>query len=219
VNRRALPWIVLAVALAATGGVVAFRSCSGEGAGSSAGSIEADVIVLQEILGSDPARTVLGEVEQAVDDERPVLAASLIDEAALPRTRDQIERLEGAPAGTPEGRDLRTRAVRVHRARASALELYRDALQRGIGTEDMQLMDALRAYREAETDILALHAALEEIRPLAPEVEERQRREEAALGGLPPIRRDEASRHDDEALDPPPERDDTAGEPREPLPE
>lgn len=192
-------------------------ACSGSDAGAGA-SIEGDAIVLQEILGSDPARTVLREIEQAVDTERPVMAAEMIEHSGLPAVRRQIERLQQAAVATRDGRALRTRAVRIHRARAAALEGYRDALARGIGTEDESLLAAMRAYAEAELQIVQLYEDLEVIRPLDPAASGQAERE-ARLGGLPPIRR---AGEGDDAPAPSPPRDATdlsAGEPQEPLPE
>jgi hypothetical protein len=194
-------------------------ACSGGSSESAAeATVQGDVMVLQEILGTDPARVILGEVDHAVDSDRPVMAADLIDDAALPAVGRQIERLEEAEVGTTDGRRLRTRAVRLYRARATALETYRDALARGAGTEDMTLLDAIRAYGDAEAEITTLHDELARIRPLAPGALEHADRE-AALGGLPPIGRETATEDPDQAPEVIGAPDPRAGEPTEPLPE
>lgn len=179
-------------------------------------SQQADAARLQELLGSDPARVVLQEIEQAVDSERPVMASEMIEQGGLPAVRRQIERLQAVEMTTQEGRGLRTRAVRIHRARVAALESYRDALARGIGTEDEELLTAMRAYAEAELEIVSLYDDLAAIRPLAPSEEGADRG--SRLEGL--RRPGEGAA---EGAEPPPTPDEmpdpSAGEPREPLPE
>ncbi|AKF07150.1 hypothetical protein [Sandaracinus amylolyticus] len=193
-------------------------ACSGGGESGPSASVQADAAALQELLGSDPSRTVLREVEDAVDGERPVMAAEMIESAAAPAVRRQIERLQHASVSTQEGRRLRTRAVRVHRERLNALERYGQLLARGIGTEDTELLDAMHAYADAELAIVALHDDLAAIRPLAAGADDER---DARLGGLPPLRRDEEPVDEGEASPtlPPEGPAPSAGEPAEPLPE
>lgn len=194
---------------------------SDEGA-AAVGSLVSDALALQEILGTDRSRAVLREVDEAVAAERPVLAATLIEEAAIPEVRRQAERLASAPVATHEGRRLRARAVRIHRSLVRGLELYRDALARGSGVEDMTLLEALEARREAEVDLIRLHDELAQIRPLAPDAIERARAgREVLLGGLPPHRREGTAENEPRDEDPPPVGglDPALGEPQEPLPE
>lgn len=220
---RAASRALLADALLLAGTMVLASACSGGDASGPSPSVEADVEQLQEVLGSDPSRAVLREIEDAVDSERPVMAAEMIEQAGVPSVRRQIERLQAAGVTTQEGRRLRTRAVRVHRARLSALESYGQLLARGIGTEDTELLEAMHTYADAELEIVALYDDLAGIRPLAPEATERTDRE-AALGGLPALRRAAERRADEAAADdapPLPEEgpDPSTGEPAEPLPE
>jgi len=209
-----------AVAVAIASLVVA---CSGSGQDSSAPTIEADAIALQTILGADPARSILHDVDEAVRAERPVMAAELIEQAALPAVERHVQELLRAQVTTQDGRRLRDRAVRLHRARRTALERYGRALARGIGTEDEELLSALDAYGDAEREILQLHDDLDAIRPVAPDAIERAREErEAALGGLPPIQRggDETGPSDDDRIERPAGGPDPlVGEPAPPLPE
>lgn len=223
-HRRARPARVgrgAVLGIAALSIAACWTGCSGGSA--SGGSPESDAARLQEILGSDPSNAVLDEIEEAVDSERPVMAAEMIERAGIPAVRRQIERLEGAAVTTQEGRRLRTRAVRVHRARLHALEAYRDALARGIGTEDEDLLDAMRAYAEAEMDIASLADDLARIRPLAAGAGARAADREATLGGLPPLRRgggEGAVGEEGAPPELPPEGPDPRlGEPQEPLPE
>lgn len=193
-------------------------ACS-SGESVSVGSPELDAAQLQELLGSDPARALLQEIERAVDSERPVMAAEMIEQAGVPAIRRQIERLEDAPVMTREGRRLRTRAVRLHRARADVLARYGAALARGIGTEDEELLDAMRAYAMAELELASLYRELEQLHPLRPEQGEAH--EAARLGSLSSIRPsgDPEESASPEDVDSPDRADLRAGEPQEPLPE
>lgn len=182
------------------------------------GAPEVDAARLQELLGSDPARALLSEIERAVDSERPVMAAEMIEQAGVPAIRRQIARLEDAPMATREGRRLRTRAVRIHRARADVLARYGAALARGIDTEDEELLDAMRAYAMAELEIASLYRELEQLHPLR--TEQRGAHEAARLESGSPIRPsgDPESATQDHG-DSPEHADLRAGEPQEPLPE
>jgi hypothetical protein len=126
----------------------------------------ADVERLQAALTEDPAQLVLDEVDEAVDHDRPVIAADLLDDAAIPAVRRHITTVQGLEMHTSAGQSYRSRAARLLRARLHALELWRDALSRGVGFEDDQLLEALHATGEAEHDIAAFHAELATIRPL-----------------------------------------------------
>ncbi len=170
-------------------------ACSSANDTAGGASAESDAMRLQELLGSDPARTLLQEIERAVDSERPVMASEMIEQAGLPAIRRQIERLEEAPMSTQEGRRLRTRAVRIHRERAEVLARYSRALARGIGSEDDELLDAMRAYAGVELELVSLYRELEQLHPLRPE------------------RDDIADENERELAEP------RAGEPQEPLPE
>ena len=125
-----------------------------------------DVATLQAALTEDPAQLVLDEVDDAVARQRPVIAADLIEDAAIPAVRRHIRMLQDLDLHTREGQTLRTRATRLMRERVTALEHWRDALARGIGHEDERLLDALHENAEAERAIAAFHTELASIRPL-----------------------------------------------------
>jgi hypothetical protein len=153
-----------------------------------AASAEADARVIAEIVGTDPGPAVLDDVADAIDTDRPVMAADLLDEVGLPAMRRQVTRLEDAPMATSEGRTLRARTVRLYRARVTAYETYQRLLMRGVMAEEgEELLDALDAVSENERDLLALQRELAE---LAPIVHADEPDEEAALGGLPPVHRE-----------------------------
>lgn len=115
----------------------------------------ADARALAEILDSDPTGQAVDDAVRAVDTRRPVMASGILANGAVPATRLQIDRIEALAPASPEGRALRTRALRIHRARLTALEHYRDALSRGEVDDDV-LLDALHETSSVERDLLVL---------------------------------------------------------------
>ena len=72
-----VPMSALQRAVAALGVTAFLVACDGSPSGVSA-SLEEDVTRLQQVLGEDPARAVLADVDQALDEERPVEAVQLM---------------------------------------------------------------------------------------------------------------------------------------------
>ncbi len=126
-------------------------------------ALRGDGEALTRLLGSDPAQPVLSELDGMIEDRLPVRAAGHIRTAALPAVRRQRERVGALSLRTAEGRALQERAVRASRQRAESLEAYAAALARG-EVEDAQLLEAVRAHRVAELEVLAV---LEAARALA----------------------------------------------------
>lgn len=144
-------------------------ACGSEPAPGVPEDLEADARALADAILEDPARLPLEEVDEAIRDDRPVLAADLIAQGATPATERQIALLSALPMTSGEGRRLRSRCVRLHRDRLRALEGMREALSRGIGHEDDQLLDAMRADAEAQVAIVAFQDELARIVPRADE--------------------------------------------------
>ena len=166
-----------------------------------------DARALAAILDSDPTGQAIDDADDAVDTNRPVMAAGILTEAALPATLRQIERIEALEPTTSEGRSLRSRALRVHRARMTGLEHYRDALARGVD-EDEVLLDGLHETSVAERDLLALRNDLVAHAPLSAPAEP---------SDLPPVSTPRADDGDstaepEEAVDEPGELDDALPE-------
>lgn len=157
-------WISVALALGPLAmGPLALGAagCSGGEAPSvPAEDVQADVRTLLEAMLDDPARLPLEEVDEAFRDERPVRAADLIEQGAKPATARQIELLRALQMTSAEGRRLRSRAVRAYDARLTALEAMRVVLSRGIGQEDDQLLEAMRADSRAQIAIVDLENEL-----------------------------------------------------------
>ncbi len=161
-------WVRLALGIAAPVAMpLALASCSsGEDATPQREDLEADARALANAMLEDPARLPLEEVDEAFRDDRPVLAADLITQGARPATERQIERIRALEITSAEGRRLRSRCVRLYRARLTALEGMRDALSRGIGQEDEQLVLAMHADAEAQVAIVAFEDELARLAPM-----------------------------------------------------
>ncbi len=101
------------------------------------------------------------EVEEAVAEDLPVRAAQLLRAGALPAARRHARTMEAVRVTTPRGEALREEAVAALDARATALEHYGAALERGL-IEDLQLLDAIAEQRAAEAAVGALMDRLAE---------------------------------------------------------
>lgn len=157
--RRAHETAALAVRRRLAGGVVAIMFCGACGPTSppptDPGLLRADAALLTASIGRDPAPQILGEADGMIEDRRPVRAAEIMRTAALPAVRRQLARVAALALRTAEGRALQERAGRAYRRRAAAIERYAAALARG-ELEDEVLLDAVRAHREAEQEVLSV---------------------------------------------------------------
>lgn len=177
--------------------VVGLVACGdGEAETAAAVAAVADARAIAEVIAVDPAADVLEDVSDAIDTDRPVLAADLLDEVGLPAMRRAVTNLEAVAVTSADGRTIRARAVRLYRARVSAYEDYQRLLMRGL-VDDESLLDALDAVSENERELLALQR---ELRTLAPSAaaEPPPADEAEPLAGLPPVARGGAAPPDDE---------------------
>lgn len=136
--------------------------------------LRADARALSEIVVDDPAAGALEEVDDAMLDDLPARAAQLLEEGAIPASRRQAERVRALEVRTTEGRRLRRRLLEAYRARTTALEQYREALERG-HVEDLKLTDSLHAQRDAHDQLLEIDAELGRILGREEPEEERRR--------------------------------------------
>jgi len=156
--RRGIACALVALHLAACS--------SGEApAGPSAGT-QAEVRAIQQVLEDPTVLSALTEVDEAIRDDRPALAADLIARGVVPETERQIRTLETLSIDTPEGRRFRTQAIRLHRDRLRALNLMQAAFVRGTGHEDDAWMDAIHADSEAQVALVHFEEELARIAPL-----------------------------------------------------
>lgn len=182
----------------------ALAACGEEAAEAPTHTLERDARAIAEIAGTDPAASVLDDVDRAIDTDRPVLGADLLGALGLPAMRRQVTRLEDLRVSSADGRTLRARAIRLYRARVTAYEAYQRALVRGL-VDDDALLDALDDVSENERELLALQYELSALAPFERGAESEASGaaasgddgEERALAGLPPVRR-ETSAPDDE---------------------
>ena len=131
-----------------------------------------DARAMQAIVADDLVVLSLEEVEAAVDDDLPVRAASLLERGAIPGARRHREALEAFEPSTPEGRRLKERGAEALKQRSEALEAYREVLARGLVEDDLALLNAIRAQRAAEEEVLAFMAALDVVLGVAEEAAE-----------------------------------------------
>lgn len=146
--------------------------CGDDDPGASGGEVPespralvAAVESLQRLLTADPALGALAEVDRAINEDKPVLAAQLLDAGVVPATRSQIERIRELELPPGRARGLQDEAVTLYEARLASLELYARALERGM-VEDLDLLTAISAQREAEQAIGEYLLRLEAIRPV-----------------------------------------------------
>ncbi|MAQ17400.1 MAG: hypothetical protein CMN30_21710 [Sandaracinus sp.] len=152
-------------------GLLVLAACGDDADEGPSRRLVVDVADLQRAMGDDLAVLALEEVEDAVADDLPARAAQLLERGAIPATERQRATIAALEMSTDEGVALRDRAVALVADRKAALEAYREVLARGLMTDDLAMLDAITAQREAEEALTAFFAELELIRPL-PEIED-----------------------------------------------
>jgi hypothetical protein len=120
---------------------------------------------LQARVAQDTCPGALEDVDLAVEDDKPVLAARLLRSAGIPAAARQVARMQGSEVHTSEGGALRQEAVTLYDARRTALVAYADVLERGV-MEDLALVMALDGQRRADAARGSYLARLESLRPL-----------------------------------------------------
>jgi hypothetical protein len=150
------------VRLVAALALTALVACGG-GAGEAERAARADLDRLEALLARDPAAEPLREVDEAIDDELLVRAGELLEAQGLPAAREAARAAGALEVRSPEARRLGEALSAAYRARVEALEQTARVLARGPG-EGLALVDAFRAQREAEGQILAVREALEALR-------------------------------------------------------
>lgn len=174
----------------------------------------ADVRALFVVLDDDPALPLLEDVDAAIAENRPVLAADLIGRAAVPAVREHVDAIAQVATTSAEGRTFRERAVRAYRARITALEGLARLLARAEG-ESVELLEAMHAESRAEVAILRLHEELGGVLPAGSRVaadETRRLAEDVQRDPRTPLAEEEPAARPD---DPNP----AADQPAEPQPE
>ncbi len=133
-----------------------------------------EVRALQRVITDDPALTPLEDVDDAIRQQRPVLAAQLLETGAIPAAERQVEALEGTRVTTPEARRFRRGLIDAYRRRIDALDTWKGVLAQG-GEEDLALVDAMSAVRAADEAVLDIDHQMQEVRPI-PEADTKAKR-------------------------------------------
>lgn len=131
-------------------------------------ALRRDALELQAVLGQDRSPVLMIDVEHAVSARKPVHAAALISNVVLPQVEAQMQRARAAELTTVTVRRLQLRLVAAYERRREGLSLYRAVLATGV-VETPEVIDALRAQREAEDELLGLDRELSVLRPVAGE--------------------------------------------------
>jgi hypothetical protein len=122
--------------------------------------MRSDREALREIVATDAAAGPLEEVENMISVGRPVLAAELLHNGAIPAAHRQVERVVAFEPTTDIGASLKREALDVYGGRVEALGAYQRALERG-QVDDLILLDAIGGVRRATTALLELDRKLE----------------------------------------------------------
>lgn len=136
--------------------------CSSGSGQSDPATRRADANTLERALAEDHSSNALTEVDNAVVDRRPVLAAELIRSGALPA----LERARAAVAATvtrtPEGNTVRSALLSAYDEQVRTLTNYARVLERG-EVEDMQLLEAVHHQRVAVQGMERAHEQLDRL--------------------------------------------------------
>lgn len=111
-------------------------------------------LALRDALSADRTLAAMQAVDEAVAEDLPVRAAGILREQTLPAIDATIASVTALSLGTTAAEDRRDDALAILRRRRSALVQYADALDRGL-VEDLVLLDAIRAQRNAEQELSA----------------------------------------------------------------
>lgn len=122
-----------------------------------------DVDTVLAALTQDQAILVLGEADRFVADDLPARAGEMLESAALPAMRRHVAEVEALSVGTDLGRRLKTSALEKLRARVTSTAAYARVLRRGL-VEDLALVEASAAQREAEAALIELSEEIQAIR-------------------------------------------------------
>ena len=154
--------VALVAAVAVVPGCTSSDASPGRGA---VVTVDDDVEAIRRVLADDPAEGAIREAER-VSRDRPVMAARMMREGAIPAATRQQRALEELDVETVAGRRLLRQAVDANRARVEALQGLAETLARGVD-EDLELVEALSAHRHAAEAIVAVHDALDAASPMA----------------------------------------------------
>ncbi|MCS6798118.1 MAG: hypothetical protein NZ898_06265 [Myxococcota bacterium] len=152
---------------------LALLACARDGADEPDPRLVEDARAMQALLAHDELAGPMTEVDRAIAERRPFLAAQRLRAAAIPAARRMLERIEAWRPRSAEGRELHTRWRRAVAMRRDALERLAVALEGG-EIESLPVVEAVAQERRALEEIVELHARLNAIRPLRGE--ERSRR-------------------------------------------
>jgi hypothetical protein len=127
-------------------------------------SLVADVRTLRAVIAADEAEAHITEAELIASDRRPVRAGDMVEAAALPSARRQVERARDAAVTTREGRAFARRLREAYAERVRGLTVWRRYLE-GAATDDDLLLESSTLLRSAQLEILAVDRDMDAVTP------------------------------------------------------
>ncbi|MCS6856225.1 MAG: hypothetical protein NZM37_00800 [Sandaracinaceae bacterium] len=142
--------------------VIACGCSRGEGKGV---SVQAEVQAFAHQLDRDPAWPFLQDVDQAIEEERPVLASQILENGAIPATKRWADEIAAMRFETLEARRLRERFLRLLKLRHRTLEAMRRALEEGLGMEEGEAkwVEALHEHTRVELEIASFYREIDKM--------------------------------------------------------
>ena len=123
-----------------------------------------EVATLRQIMEDDPAEASIEEAER-VATERPVHAAALLEETAIPAARRQAARAREAEVASAEGRAYGRRLAEAYAKRVRGLEQWQGYLE-DAATDDDALLASITTLREASVELVELDRDMDSVAPL-----------------------------------------------------
>lgn len=124
-----------------------------------------DARLIQAVMSKDEASAVLSDVDARVDEERPYLAAQLLEASALPVANAQLTRARTLRVTTTWGTEQLSRLIKAYQDRVAALVEYDRVLNSG-AKDDRAVLHALTTQHAAQKALVAVATELERVRPL-----------------------------------------------------
>lgn len=123
-----------------------------------------EVALLRQILEDDPAASSIDEAER-IANERPVHAAELLEETAIPAARRQAARAREVEVASEEGRAYARRLAEAYAKRVRGLEQWQGYLE-DAATDDAALLTSITTLREASVELVQLDRDMDSVAPI-----------------------------------------------------
>jgi hypothetical protein len=126
--------------------------------------LSAEVAALRAIMQDDPAAAPIDEAER-IATERPVHAAELLAERAIPAARRHAARAREAEVTSEEARAYQRRLAEAYAKRVRGLEEWQRYLA-DAATDDAALLESITTLREASVELVELDRDMDAVAPI-----------------------------------------------------